>query len=232
MALTAAEYLAYEKDMHVLVIMTDMTNYCEALREISAARREVPGRRGYPGYLYTNLATLFERAGRLVGGKGSVTQIPILTMPEDDITHPIPDLTGYITEGQIILSRDLFNSGIQPPIDVLPSLSRLKDKGTGEGKTRKDHAATMNQLFAAYAEGKQAKELAVVLGESALSETDKMFAEFGERFENEYVNQGNYTNRTIEESLDLAWELLAILPRTELKRIKDDMLDEYLPKGE
>ena len=232
MALTAAEYLAYEKDMHVLVIMTDMTNYCEALREISAARREVPGRRGYPGYLYTNLATLFERAGRLVGGKGSVTQIPILTMPEDDITHPIPDLTGYITEGHIILSRDLYNSGIQPPIDVLPSLSRLKDKGTGEGKTRKDHAATMNQLFAAYAEGKQAKELAVVLGESALSETDKMFAEFGERFENEYVNQGNYTNRTIEESLDLAWELLAILPRTELKRIKDDMLDEYLPKGE
>ena len=232
MALTTAEYLAYEKDMHVLVIMTDMTNYCEALREISAARREVPGRRGYPGYLYTNLATLFERAGRLVGGKGSVTQIPILTMPEDDITHPIPDLTGYITEGQIILSRDLFNSGIQPPINVLPSLSRLKDKGTGEGKTRKDHAATMNQMFAAYAEGKQAKELAVVLGESALSETDKLFAKFGERFENEYVNQGNYTNRSIEESLDLAWELLAILPRTELKRIKDEMLDEYLPKGE
>lgn len=232
MALTAAEYLAYEKDMHVLVIMTDMTNYCEALREISAARREVPGRRGYPGYLYTNLATLYERAGRLVGGKGSVTQIPILTMPEDDKTHPIPDLTGYITEGQLILSRELYNSGVQPPIDVLPSLSRLKDKGTGEGKTRKDHAATMNQLFAAYAQGKQAKELAVVLGDSALSAEDKMFAEFANRFENEYVNQGNYTNRTIEETLDLGWELLSILPRTELKRIKDDMLDEYLPKGE
>ncbi|WP_407370467.1 V-type ATP synthase subunit B [Carnobacterium sp.] len=232
MALTAAEYLAYEKDMHVLVIMTDMTNYCEALREISAARREVPGRRGYPGYLYTNLATLYERAGRLVGGKGSVTQIPILTMPEDDKTHPIPDLTGYITEGQLILSRDLYNSGVQPPIDVLPSLSRLKDKGTGEGKTRKDHAATMNQLFAAYAQGKQAKELAVVLGDSALSAEDKMFAEFANRFEKEYVNQGNYTNRTIEETLDLGWELLSILPRTELKRIKDDMLDEYLPKGE
>ena len=232
MALTAAEYLAYEKDMHVLVIMTDMTNYCEALREISAARREVPGRRGYPGYLYTNLATLYERAGRLVGGKGSVTQIPILTMPEDDKTHPIPDLTGYITEGQLILSRELYNSGVQPPIDVLPSLSRLKDKGTGEGKTRKDHAATMNQLFAAYAQGKQAKELAVVLGDSALSAEDKMFAEFANRFEKEYVNQGNYTNRTIEETLDLGWELLSILPRTELKRIKDDMLDEYLPKGE
>jgi len=232
MALTAAEYLAYEKDMHVLVIMTDMTNYCEALREISAARREVPGRRGYPGYLYTNLATLYERAGRLVGGKGSVTQIPILTMPEDDKTHPIPDLTGYITEGQLILSRELYNSGVQPPIDVLPSLSRLKDKGTGEGKTRKDHAATMNQLFAAYAQGKQAKELAVVLGDSALSDEDKMFAEFANRFEKEYVNQGNYTNRTIEETLDLGWELLSILPRAELKRIKDDMLDEYLPKGE
>ena len=232
MALTAAEYLAYEKDMHVLVIMTDMTNYCEALREISAARREVPGRRGYPGYLYTNLATLYERAGRLVGGKGSVTQIPILTMPEDDKTHPIPDLTGYITEGKLILSRELYNSGVQPPIDVLPSLSRLKDKGTGEGKTRKDHAATMNQLFAAYAQGKQAKELAVVLGDSALSDEDKMFAEFANRFEKEYVNQGNYTNRTIEETLDLGWELLSILPRTELKRIKDDMLDEYLPKGE
>ena len=232
MALTAAEYLAYEKDMHVLVIMTDMTNYCEALREISAARREVPGRRGYPGYLYTNLATLYERAGRLVGGKGSVTQIPILTMPEDDKTHPIPDLTGYITEGQLILSRELYNSGVQPPIDVLPSLSRLKDKGTGEGKTRKDHAATMNQLFAAYAQGKQAKELAVVLGDSALSAEDKMFAEFANRFEKEYVNQGNYTNRTIEETLDLGWELLSILPRTELKRIKDDMLDQYLPKGE
>lgn len=233
MALTAAEYLAYEKDMHVLVIMTDMTNYCEALREISAARREVPGRRGYPGYLYTNLATLYERAGRIRGLKGSVTQIPILTMPEDDKTHPIPDLTGYITEGQIILSRELYNNGIEPPVDVLPSLSRLKDKGTGEGKTRKDHAATMNQLFAAYAEGKQAKELAVVLGDSALTDTDKKFADFATKFEEEYVNQGFYTNRSIEESLNLGWQLLSILPRTELKRIKDDMLDEYLPqKGE
>ena len=223
MALTAAEYLAYEKGMHVLVIMTDMTNYCEALREISAARREVPGRRGYPGYLYTNLATLYERAGRIRGLKGSVTQIPILTMPEDDKTHPIPDLTGYITEGQIILSRELDKNGIQPPIDVLPSLSRLKDKGTGEGKTRKDHAPTMNQLFAAYAQGKQAKELAVVLGDSALSDVDKIYAKFAERFEEEYVNQGFYENRSIEETLDLGWELLAMLPRTELKRIKDDI---------
>ncbi|MBV7389545.1 MULTISPECIES: V-type ATP synthase subunit B [Enterococcus] len=231
MALTAAEYLAYEKGMHVLVIMTDMTNYCEALREISAARREVPGRRGYPGYLYTNLATLYERAGRIRGLKGSVTQIPILSMPEDDKTHPIPDLTGYITEGQIILSRDLYKSGIKPPIDVLPSLSRLKDKGTGEGKTRKDHAATMNQLFSAYAQGKQAKELAVVLGDSALSDTDKIYAKFADCFEAEYINQGYYTNRSIFETLDLGWELLSMLPRTELKRIKDDMLDEYLSKG-
>ncbi|CZQ82642.1 atp synthase alpha and beta subunits signature [Trichococcus palustris] len=232
MALTVAEYLAYEKDMHVLVIMTDMTNYCEALREISAARREVPGRRGYPGYLYTNLSTLYERAGRLKGKKGSVTQIPILSMPEDDITHPIPDLTGYITEGQIILSRELNNSGIKPPINVLPSLSRLKDKGTGEGKTRKDHAPTMNQLFAAYAKGKQAKELAVILGESALSPTDKLYVKFTKRFEEEYINQGFYTNRSIEETLTLGWELLSILPRTELKRIKNDMIDEFMPKGE
>ncbi|SDJ83738.1 V-type ATP synthase subunit B [Alkalibacterium thalassium] len=232
MALTAAEYLAFEKDMHVLVIMTDMTNYAEALREISAARREVPGRRGYPGYLYTNLATLYERAGRLEGTKGSVTQIPILTMPEDDITHPIPDLTGYITEGQIILSRDLYNQGYQPPINVLPSLSRLKDKGTGEGKTRVDHAPTMNQIFSAYAQGKEAKELSAVLGEAALSETDRKYVEFTNKFEKEYVNQGNYTNRTIQETLDLGWELLKVLPRAELKRIKDDMLDKYLPKGE
>ncbi|MFC4771802.1 V-type ATP synthase subunit B [Enterococcus hermanniensis] len=231
MALTTAEYLAYEKGMHVLVIMTDMTNYCEALREISAARREVPGRRGYPGYLYTNLATLYERAGRIRGLKGSVTQIPILTMPEDDKTHPIPDLTGYITEGQIILSRELDKNGIQPPIDVLPSLSRLKDKGTGEGKTRKDHAPTMNQLFAAYAQGKQAKELAIVLGESALSDTDKIYAKFAERFEEEYVNQGFYENRSIDETLDLGWKLLMMLPRTELKRIKDEMLDEHLTEG-
>ncbi|WP_106448720.1 V-type ATP synthase subunit B [Trichococcus alkaliphilus] len=232
MALTVAEYLAYEKDMHVLVIMTDMTNYCEALREISAARREVPGRRGYPGYLYTNLAALYERAGRIIGKKGSVTQIPILSMPEDDITHPIPDLTGYITEGQIILSRELNNSGFKPPINVLPSLSRLKDKGTGEGKTRKDHAPTMNQLFAAYAKGKQAKELAVILGESALSKTDKLYVQFTKRFEEEYINQGFYTNRTIEETLALGWELLSILPVTELKRIKSDMIDEFMPKGE
>ena len=231
-ALTAAEHFAFEYGMDMLVIMTDMTNYCEALREVSAARREVPGRRGYPGYLYTNLSTLYERAGRLVGKKGSVTQIPILSMPEDDITHPIPDLTGYITEGQIILSRDLYNSGYRPPINVLPSLSRLKDKGSGEGKTREDHAATMNQLFAAYAQGKQAKELAVVLGESALSDTDKLYVKFTDRFEQEYINQGFTTNRTIEESLDLGWELLSILPRTELKRIKDEMIDKYLPNKE
>lgn len=231
-ALTAAEYLAYEKDMQVLVIMTDMTNYCEALREVSAARREVPGRRGYPGYLYTNLSTLYERAGRIKGSKGSVTQIPILSMPEDDITHPIPDLTGYITEGQIILDRDLDARGIEPPINVLPSLSRLKDKGTGEGKTRKDHAATMNQLFAAYAKGKQAKELSQVLGESALSETDKKYVEFTTAFEDKYVDQGFEYNRTIEETLNLAWELLAILPRTELTRIKDDLIDTYMPSTE
>ncbi|GEN56226.1 V-type ATP synthase beta chain [Halolactibacillus alkaliphilus] len=232
MALTTAEYLAFEKDMHVLVIMTDMTYYCEALREISAARREVPGRRGYPGYLYTNLSTLYERAGRLVGKKGSVTQIPILSMPEDDITHPIPDLTGYITEGQIILSRDLDKQGLKPPINVLPSLSRLKDKGTGEGKTRKDHAPTMNQLFAAYAKGIEAKELAVVLGESALSDTDKLYVEFTKRFEAEYINQGFYTNRSIEETLTLGWELLSILPRTELKRISSALIEEFMPEGE
>ena len=231
MALTTAEYLAFEKNMHVLVIMTDMTNYANALREVSAARREVPGRGGYPGYLYTDLAGLYERAGRLDGVEGSVTQIPILTMPEDDITHPIPDLTGYITEGQIILSRDLYNQGLQPPVSVLPSLSRLKDDGIGEGKTREDHAATMNQMFAAYAEGIEAKELSVVLGEAALTENDKKYVEFTNRFENEYVDQGNYTNRTIEESLELGWELLSILPREDLTRIRDEMLDKYLPKG-
>ncbi len=231
MALTTAEYLAFEKNMHVLVIMTDMTNYANALREVSAARREVPGRGGYPGYLYTDLAGLYERAGRLDGVEGSVTQIPILTMPEDDITHPIPDLTGYITEGQIILSRELYNQGLQPPVNVLPSLSRLKDDGIGEGKTREDHAATMNQMFAAYAEGIEAKELSVVLGEAALTENDKKYVEFTNRFENEYVDQGNYTNRTIEESLELGWELLSILPREDLTRIRDEMLDKYLPKG-
>jgi V/A-type H+/Na+-transporting ATPase subunit B len=232
MALTAAEYLAYEKDMHVLVIITDMTNYCEALREVSAARKEVPGRRGYPGYLYTDLANLYERAGRIKGKEGSITQIPILTMPEDDKTHPIPDLTGYITEGQIILSRELYRKGIMPPIDVLPSLSRLKDKGIGKGKTREDHADSMNQLFSAYAQGKQAKELAVILGESALSDTDKQYAKFAEAFEKEYVAQGFNTSRTIEETLNLGWKLLSILPKSELKRIRDEFIDKYLPKRE
>lgn len=230
MALTCAEYLAYEKDMHVLVILTDMTNYAEALREVSAARKEVPGRRGYPGYLYTDLSTLYERAGRIKGRKGSITQIPILTMPEDDKTHPIPDLTGYITEGQIILSRELHRRGLMPPIDVLPSLSRLKDKGIGKGKTREDHADTMNQLFAAYAQGKQAKELAVILGESALSENDRIFAKFADEFEKRYVSQGEYTNRSIEETLNLGWELLSMIPRNELKRIRDEFIEKYLPK--
>lgn len=227
MALTAAEYLAFEKDMHVLVIMTDITNYADSLREVSAARKEVPGRRGYPGYMYTDLASLYERAGRLKGKKGSITMIPILTMPEDDKTHPIPDLTGYITEGQIILSRELYRQGVMPPIDVLPSLSRLKDKGIGEGKTRADHANTMNQLFAAYARGKEAKELMVVLGEAALTDMDKRYAKFAERFEKEYVSQGFDKNRNIEETLELGWDLLGILPRTELKRIKDVFLDQY-----
>lgn len=229
MALTAAEYLAYEKGMHVLVIMTDITNYAEALREVSAARKEVPGRRGYPGYLYTDLATMYERAGRVKGKQGSITQIPILTMPEDDKTHPIPDLTGYITEGQIILSRELYRKGIEPPIDVMPSLSRLKDKGIGKGKTREDHAATMNQLFAAYSQGKDAKELAVILGEAALSDTDKQYAAFADAFEKQYVSQGYNTNRTVEETLDIGWKLLSMLPRSELKRIRDEMLDKYLP---
>ncbi len=228
MAMTAAEYLAFECDMHVLVIMTDITNYAEALREISAARREVPGRRGYPGYLYTDLATIYERAGRIRGKKGSITLIPILTMPEDDKTHPIPDLTGYITEGQIILSRDLYKKGMNPPIDVLPSLSRLKDKGIGNGKTRKDHADTMNQLFSAYARGKDAKELGAILGEAALGDVDKLYAKFAEEFEKQYINQGFETDRTIEETLDIGWQLLKILPRSELKRIRDEYLDEFL----
>lgn len=233
MALTCAEYLAYEKDMHVLVILTDMTNYCEALREVSAARKEVPGRRGYPGYLYTDLSTIYERAGRIRGKKGSITQIPILTMPEDDKTHPIPDLTGYITEGQIILSRELFRKGIYPPIDVLPSLSRLKDKGIGRGKTREDHADTMNQLFASYARGKQAKELAVILGEAALSDTDKLYAKFADEFERRYVAQREDEDRSIEETLNIGWELLTILPKAELKRIRDEYIEKYLPeKGE
>ena len=230
MALTAAEYLAFEKNMHVLVIMTDITNYAEALREVSAAKKEVPGRRGYPGYLYTNLATLYERAGRQMGKEGSITLIPILTMPEDDKTHPIPDLTGYITEGQIILSRELYRKGINPPVDVLPSLSRLKDKGTGAGKTREDHSGTMNQLFAAYATGKENKELMSILGEAALSPTDLLYAKFADEFEKRYVSQGTDENRSIEETLDLGWELLSILPRSELKRIKPEYIDKYLPK--
>ena len=230
MALTAAEYLAFEKDMQVLVILTDITNYAEALREVSAAKKEVPGRRGYPGYLYTDLATLYERAGRRIGKSGSITMIPILTMPEDDKTHPIPDLTGYITEGQIILSRDLYRKGIIPPVDVLPSLSRLKDKGIGEGKTREDHSGTMNQLFAAYARGKDAKELMSILGEAALSDDDKQFAKFADAFEQRYVNQGNNTNRTIEDTLNLGWELLSLLPRTELKRIKPELIEKYMPE--
>ncbi len=227
MALTAAEYLAFEEDMHVLVILTDITNYADALREVSAARKEVPGRRGYPGYMYTDLASLYERAGRQKGKKGSITLIPILTMPEDDKTHPIPDLTGYITEGQIILSRELYRKGIAPPIDVLPSLSRLKDKGIGEGKTRADHSNTMNQLFYAYARGKDAKELMVILGEAALTDIDKLYAKFADEFESRYVSQGYNTDRSIEETLDLGWELLRILPRSELKRIDDKYLDMY-----
>jgi V/A-type H+-transporting ATPase subunit B len=227
MALTTAEYLAFELDMHVLIILTDMTNYCEALREVSAARREVPGRRGYPGYLYTDLATVYERAGRLKGKKGSITQIPILTMPEDDKTHPVPDLTGYITEGQLILSRTLYNAGVSPPVDILPSLSRLKDKGIGPGKTREDHADISNQLYAAYARGKAAKELAVILGEGALSPIDRLFVEFSERFDREFVQQGEGENRTVEETLDIGWRLLGLLPRKELKRIRPEYLDKY-----
>lgn len=230
MALTAAEYLAFEKNMHVLVIITDITNYAEALREVSAARKEVPGRRGYPGYLYTDLATMYERAGRKLDREGSITMIPILTMPEDDKTHPIPDLTGYITEGQIILSRDLYRKGVLPPVDVLPSLSRLKDKGIGAGKTREDHAGTMNQLFSSYARGKEAKELMVVLGEAALTPIDRLYAKFADEFEKLYVNQGFYENRTIEQTLDTGWQLLKLLPRSEMKRIKPEILDKYWPK--
>ncbi len=230
MALTAAEYLAFEKGMHVLCILTDITNYAEALREVSAARKEVPGRRGYPGYLYTDLAQMYERAGRREDSEGSITMIPILSMPEDDKTHPIPDLTGYITEGQIILSRELYRKGVTPPIDVLPSLSRLKDKGIGVGKTREDHASTMNQLFAAYSRGKDAKELMTILGEAALSDTDKLYAKFADEFEKEYVSQGYETDRGIEETLNIGWKLLSILPTTELKRIKPEMIEKYLPK--
>jgi V/A-type H+-transporting ATPase subunit B len=230
MALTAAEYLAFDLDMHVLVILIDMTYYCEALREVSAARKEVPGRRGYPGYLYTDLATIYERAGRIKGARGSITQIPVLSMPDDDKTHPIPDLTGYITEGQIILSRDLHRRGIYPPIDVLPSLSRLKEKGIGPGKTREDHSPLSNQLFSAYARGKEAKELAVILGEAALSEEDKLFVKFSDAFEDRFVRQGEYESRSIEETLDLGWELLRILPRSSLKRVKEEHIRRYMDR--
>lgn len=230
MALTVAEYLAFEKDMHVLAILTDMTNYCEALREISAARKEIPGRRGYPGYMYTDLASVYERAGRIKGKKGSITQIPILTMPEDDKTHPIPDLTGYITEGQIVLSRPMNRRGIYPPVDAPQSLSRLKDKGIGEGKTRKDHAATFNQLYDAYTRGLAARELEVILGEAALSDMDRTFYRFADAFEKQYIRQGEYENRSIIETLDLGWKLLSMVPVSELKRIRTELLEEFLPR--
>jgi V/A-type H+-transporting ATPase subunit B len=229
-ALTAAEYLAFERDMHVLVILNDMTNYCEALREISAARKEVPGRRGYPGYLYTDLATVYERAGRIKGKTGSITMVPVLTMPEDDKTHPVPDLTGYITEGQIILSRSLHRKAIAPPVDALPSLSRLKDKGIGEGKTREDHADLYNQLYAAYARGKEAQELATIMGEAALSDEDRKFMTFADNFEARYISQGYYENRTIEQTLDLGWELLSMFENVELKRIDVKLIEKYMPK--
>ncbi len=229
-ALTAAEYLAFDLDMHVLVILNDMTNYCEALREISAARKEVPGRRGYPGYLYTDLATIYERAGRIKGKKGSITMVPVLTMPEDDKTHPVPDLTGYITEGQIILSRSLHRKAISPPVDVLPSLSRLKDKGIGEGKTREDHADLYNQLYAAYARGKEAQELATIMGEAALSEEDKKYMLFANKFEARYVSQNYYENRSIQTTLDLGWELLSMFENAELKRIDVKLIEKYMPK--
>jgi len=230
LALTAAEYLAFERDMHVLVILTDMTNYCEALREVSAARQEVPGRRGYPGYLYTDLASIYERAGRIRGRRGSITQIPILTMPEDDKTHPIPDLTGYITEGQIVLSRAMHRKGIYPPVDVLQSLSRLKDKGIGPGKTREDHADVFNQLFAAYARGLEARELEVILGEAALSDIDRLYYKFADRFEREYIRQREDEDRDIEYTLDLGWKLLSDLPTAELKRIRPEFIEKYLPR--
>lgn len=229
MALTAAEYLAFDLGMHVLVILTDMTNYAEALREISAARKEVPGRRGYPGYMYTDLASIYERAGRIKERAGSITQIPIISMPEDDKTHPIPDLTGYITEGQIILSRELHRRGIYPPIDVLPSLSRLKEKGIGKGKTRQDHGNVTSQLFAAYARGKEVKELALILGEAALTEIDKLFSKFADEFEDKFVCQQEREERPIQQTLDLAWELLSSLPKEELKRVKEEEIKEYMP---
>lgn len=227
LTLTCAEYLAFEQDMHVLVIMVDYTFYAEALREISAARKEIPGRRGYPGYLYTDLASMYERAGKIKGKSGSITSIPILTMPEDDKTHPIADLTGYITEGQIILSRELHRKGIYPPIDVLPSLSRLKDKGIGEGKTREDHADVLNQLFACYARGKEARELALILGEAALSDVDKIYLHFADQYEEEFVKQGEFEVRSIIDTLDLGWQLLRTIPQPELKRIRPEYLEKY-----
>lgn len=230
MALTTAEYLAFEKDMHVLVILTDMTNYCEALREIAAARQEVPGRRGYPGYMYTDLASIYERAGRVEGRKGTVTQLPILTMPGDDITHPIPDLTGYITEGQIVLSRDLHRKGIYPPVDPLPSLSRLMRSGIGKGKTREDHGNVSDQLYAGYANGRDLRSLSAVVGEEALTENDRKYLKFADEFEKRFIQQGPYENRTIEQTLDLAWDLFSILPEEELKRLKKEQIAKYLKK--
>tara|TARA_Y100000034_G_C6908647_1_gene422528 strand:+ start:183 stop:1565 length:1383 start_codon:yes stop_codon:yes gene_type:complete len=227
-ALTAAEYLAFEKGMHVLVIMTDMTNYCEALREISAAREEVPGRRGYPGYMYTDLASLYERAGKIEGKKGSITQLPILSMPQDDITHPIPDLTGYITEGQIVLSRDLHKKGVFPPVDVLPCLSRLMNKGIGEDKTRDDHSGVSNQAYAGYAEGRSLQDLVAVIGEEALSERDKAFLRFSQEFEKKLVTQGRDEDRSIETTLGICWEMFNILPKEELKRLKQPHIEKYL----
>ncbi len=227
MAFTCAEYLAFEKGMHILVILIDMTNYAEALRELSAARREVPGRRGYPGYLYTDLATNYERAGRIKENEGSITLIPILTMPDDDKTHPIPDLTGYITEGQIILQRDLHQKGIYPPINVLPSLSRLMDQGVGKDKTREDHRELSNQLYAAYAQGIEVREMALVMGEATLSEMDKNYLRFADEFEQKFVSQGAYENREIEETLDYGWELLRMIPRSELKRVRDEYIEKY-----
>ncbi len=232
MALTCAEYLAFDLDMHVLVILTDMTNYAEALREISAAREEVPGRRGYPGYMYTDLATIYERAGRIKGKKGSITQIPILTMPDDDITHPIPDLTGYITEGQIVLSRELHNKGIYPPIAVLPSLSRLMARGIGEGRTREDHAQVSDQLYAAYAEGCDLRDLVAIVGEEALTDRDRAYLKFADEFESRFVSQGKDEDRSIEETLAIGWNLLSIIPRAELKKIDPKYIEKYYPKVE
>ncbi len=226
-ALTAAEYLAFELGMHVLVVLTDMTNYCEALREVAAARKEIPGRRGFPGYLYTDLSSIYERCGRIKGRAGSITMMPVLTMPEDDKTHPIPDLTGYITEGQIILSRTMFRRKVSPPVDVLPSLSRLKDKGIGKGKTREDHADLFNQLYACYARGKEAEELQVILGEAALADMDRVYLRFAQLFEERYISQGENDNRTIEQTLDLGWELLSMFPGAELKRVRGEYLERY-----